>query len=64
MSGFLIKPEGFTPMPIIIAEPAIGYDGGLAFRYKIARLFGVDAGIDFAWSNHCDFTFSIIFGGN
>lgn len=38
------------------------YNYGLGFRYKISRLFGVDAGVDFAWSNDKDFAFSIIFG--
>jgi hypothetical protein len=38
------------------------YSYGLGFRYKIARLFGIDAGMDFAWSNNKDFAFSIVFG--
>lgn len=38
------------------------YSYGLGFRYKLSRLFGVDAGMDFAWSNDGDFAFSIVFG--
>ncbi|RXP44776.1 hypothetical protein EC396_16575 [Lutibacter sp. HS1-25] len=38
------------------------YNYGLGFRYKLARLFDVDAGVDFAWSNNKDFAFSIVFG--
>lgn len=38
------------------------YSYGLGFRYKISRLFGVDTGMDFAWSNNGDFAFSIVFG--
>ena len=44
-------------------EPATWvYNYGLGFRYKLSRLFGIDAGVDFAWSNDKDFAFSIIFG--
>jgi hypothetical protein len=38
------------------------YNYGVGFRYEIARLFGIDAGMDFAWSNDGDFAFSIVFG--
>jgi hypothetical protein len=38
------------------------YNYGFGFRYEIARLFGIDAGMDFAWSNDGDFGFSIVFG--
>ena len=38
------------------------YSYGLGFRYTISRLFGIDAGMDFAWSNNGDFGFSIVFG--
>lgn len=38
------------------------YNYGLGFRYKLARLFDVDAGVDFAWSNNKDFAFTIVFG--
>ena len=38
------------------------YNYGFGFRYEIARLFGIDAGMDFAWSNDGDFAFSIVFG--
>jgi len=38
------------------------YSYGLGFRYKISRLYGIDAGMDFAWSNNGDFGFSIVFG--
>lgn len=38
------------------------YNYGLGFRYKIARAFGIDAGVDFAWSNDNDFAFTIVFG--
>jgi len=38
------------------------YSYGLGFRYKISRLYGMDAGMDFAWSNNGDFGFSIVFG--
>jgi len=37
------------------------YSYGLEFRYKISRLFGVDAGMDFAWSNDGHFAFCIVF---
>jgi hypothetical protein len=38
------------------------YSYGFGFRYEIASLFGIDAGMDFAWSNDGDFGFSIVFG--
>lgn len=38
------------------------YNYGLGFRYILSRLFGMDAGVDFAWSNDKDFAFSIVFG--
>lgn len=38
------------------------YSYGIGFRYKIARAFGIDAGLDFAWSNNKDFAFTIVFG--
>lgn len=38
------------------------YSYGFGLRYRLARLFGVDAGIDFAWSNDDDFAFSFVFG--
>lgn len=41
---------------------AYSYGGG--FRYKIARKFGIDAGMDFAWSNGNDFAFSFVFGSS
>ncbi len=38
------------------------YNYGLGFRYNISRLFGIDVGADFAWSNEQEFGFYIIFG--
>jgi hypothetical protein len=38
------------------------YTVGTGFRYKIARLLGVDMGADFAWGNGEDFAFYIVFG--
>jgi outer membrane protein assembly factor BamA len=38
------------------------YTVGTGFRYKIARLLGVQMGTDFAWGNGEDFAFYIIFG--
>jgi len=38
------------------------YNYGIGFRYLIAKKYGMDAGIDFAFSNDGDFAFSIIFG--
>ena len=38
------------------------YNYGVGFRYKVARVFGVHSGVDFAWSNDGDFAFYIIFG--
>jgi len=35
---------------------------GTGFRYKIARLLGVNMGMDFAWGNGEDFAFYIVFG--
>ncbi|MFD1293984.1 hypothetical protein ACFQ5N_09065 [Lutibacter holmesii] len=44
-------------------NPAIWvYNYGLGFRYTLSKLFGIDAGIDFAWSNNKDFAFTIVFG--
>jgi len=38
------------------------YTVGTGFRYKIARLLGVNMGTDFAWGNGEDFAFYIVFG--
>lgn len=38
------------------------YTVGTGFRYKVARLLGVDMGADFAWGNGEDFAFYIVFG--
>lgn len=38
------------------------YTVGTGFRYKIARLLGVNMGTDFAWGNGKDFAFYIVFG--
>ena len=38
------------------------YNYGLGFRYTISRVFGIDIGTDFAWSNDNEFGFYIIFG--
>ena len=38
------------------------YTVGTGFRYRIARLLGVDMGADFALGNGEDFAFYIIFG--
>ena len=37
--------------------------GGFGFRYMIARMFGLGAGIDFAWSRD-DFAWYLMFGGS
>jgi len=38
------------------------YNYGVGFRYLIAKKYGMDAGVDFAFSNNGDFAFSIVFG--
>ena len=38
------------------------YNIGTGFRYKIAKMLGVDMGMDFAWGNAKDFAFYIVFG--
>jgi hypothetical protein len=35
---------------------------GTGFRYKIARLLGVNMGMDFAWGNGEEFAFYVVFG--
>lgn len=40
------------------------YNVGTGFRYRLARLLGVDMGTDFAWGNAKDFAFYIVFGGS
>ncbi|QZT37016.1 outer membrane protein assembly factor [Halosquirtibacter xylanolyticus] len=42
-------------------EDDIVVSGGFGFRYRIARKFGMNMGIDFAWSSD-SFAFSIVFG--
>ncbi|MBN3522054.1 BamA/TamA family outer membrane protein [Algoriphagus lutimaris] len=44
------------------AESDWAYTFGTGFRYKIARLLGVNMGADFAWGNGEDFAFYIVFG--
>jgi hypothetical protein len=38
------------------------YSYGLGFRYLLAKKYGLEAGMDFAFSNDGDFAFSIVFG--
>lgn len=38
------------------------YNIGTGFRYRIARLLGVNMGTDFAWGNGKDFAFYVVFG--
>jgi hypothetical protein len=38
------------------------YSYGVGFRYLLAKKYGLESGIDFAFSNDGDFAFSIIFG--
>ncbi len=38
------------------------YDYGTGFRYEIARQFGIQTGLDFAWGNGDEFAFYIVFG--
>ncbi|ULQ51159.1 BamA/TamA family outer membrane protein [Flavihumibacter fluvii] len=40
------------------------YTFGTGFRYKIARLLGVNMGTDFAWGNGKDFAFYVVFGSS
>ena len=35
---------------------------GTGFRYKVARLLGVNMGMDFAWGNGEEFAFYVVFG--
>jgi hypothetical protein len=44
------------------SESDWAYTLGTGFRYKIARLLGVNMGADFAWGNGEDFAFYIVFG--
>ncbi|MDC1106419.1 BamA/TamA family outer membrane protein [Prolixibacteraceae bacterium] len=44
-------------------EDDIAVSGGVGFRYKIARKFGMNMGIDFAWSSD-SFAFTIVFGSS
>jgi hypothetical protein len=43
-------------------SPEWVYNYGVGFRYKLAKAMGMDAGVDFAWSNDGDFAFYITFG--
>lgn len=43
-------------------DATLVYNYGLGFRYLIAEKFGMDMGLDFAWSNNGDFAFYIIVG--
>ena len=38
------------------------YNIGTGFRYRLARLLGLNMGTDFAWGNGKDFAFYIVFG--
>jgi hypothetical protein len=40
----------------------VAWNLGAGFRYKIARLLGVNMGMDFAWGNGEEFAFYIVFG--
>ncbi|MFZ9032215.1 MAG: BamA/TamA family outer membrane protein [Robiginitalea sp.] len=40
----------------------VAWNLGTGFRYKIARLLGVNMGMDFAWGNGEEFAFYIVFG--
>ena len=40
------------------------YTVGTGFRYKIAKLLGVNMGTDFAWGNGKDFAFYVVFGSS
>jgi hypothetical protein len=40
------------------------YTVGTGFRYKIAKVFGLHSGLDFAWGNGKDFAFYIVFGSS
>ena len=41
-TSFLSSRYGFTPVPIIITEPAIGYGGGMSLVYLHDPLAGTD----------------------
>ena len=38
------------------------YSGGIGFRYLLARVLGMQAGLDFAWSSEGDSAFYIVMG--
>ena len=38
------------------------YSGGAGFRYLLARVLGLQAGLDFAWSSEGDHAFYIVVG--
>ncbi|HEY9115743.1 MAG TPA: hypothetical protein VIN10_13675, partial [Bacteroidales bacterium] len=38
------------------------YNYGFGFRYLLASAFGMDVGMDFAWSNNREFAFYLIVG--
>ena len=40
------------------------YTVGTGIRYKIAKIFGLRSGVDFAWGNGKDFAFYIVFGSS
>jgi len=43
-------------------DATLVYNYGLGFRYLLADKFGMDIGIDFAWSNNGEFAFYLIVG--
>jgi len=43
-------------------DATLVYNYGLGFRYLLADKFGMDVGMDFAWSNNGEFAFYLIVG--
>jgi hypothetical protein len=43
-------------------DATLVYNYGLGFRYLLADKFGMDVGLDFAWSNNGEFAFYLIVG--
>jgi hypothetical protein len=43
-------------------DATLVYNYGFGFRYLLASKFGMDVGLDFAWSNNREFAFYLIVG--